>query len=372
MSRIDKLIAELCPDGVEWKPLGEVLAYEQPTKYLVQSTKYDNDFSTPVLTAGQSFILGYTNEIDGIYKASKANPTIIFDDFTTSFHWVDFSFKVKSSAMKMLRPKNNADMFFKFIYYAMKCINYSPQNHARHWISKYSKFPIPIPPLAIQQEIVKILDTFTTLEAELEAELEARKKQYAYYRDELLTFGEDVEWKPLGEVCHFVRGPFGGSLKKECFVTNGYAVYEQQHAIYGDFTFRYFVTEKKYSEMKRFSIKPSDLIMSCSGTMGKTSIIPRNAKPGIINQALLKLTVNDSIINKFLKYYFESTMLLNHLNSHTQGGAIKNVASVAILKTIPIPIPPLAEQERIVAILDKFDALVNDISVGLPAEINAR
>lgn len=189
MNKIEKLIAELCPDGVEFKELGELLDYEQPTKYLVKSTEYDDDFVMPVLTAGQSFILGYTNESDGIYKARTEYPVIIFDDFTTSFHWVDFDFKVKSSAMKMLRPKEYAESIFKFIYYAMKCIEYSPQDHARHWISKYSKFPIPILPLPIQQEIVKILDTFTTLEAELEA----RKKQYEYYRDELLTF------KPLGK-----------------------------------------------------------------------------------------------------------------------------------------------------------------------------
>lgn len=94
--------------GVEknkYVELGELLSYEQPGKYIVKSTEYNNLYQTPVLTAGQSFILGYTNEIDGIYKANVHNPTIIFDDFTTSFHWVNFDFKVKSSAMKMLRLK---------------------------------------------------------------------------------------------------------------------------------------------------------------------------------------------------------------------------------------------------------------------------
>ena len=123
-SKIEKLIAEFCPNGVEFRKLGKLLDYEQPTKYIVKSTEYDNNFGTPVLTAGQSFILGYTDESDGIYKASEENPTIIFDDFTTSFHWVDFDFKVKSSAMKMLRPKNKSDVIFKFVYYLMKCINY--------------------------------------------------------------------------------------------------------------------------------------------------------------------------------------------------------------------------------------------------------
>ena len=188
MNKIEKLIEELCPQGVEFRALGEVLDYEQPTKYIVSSTKYSDDFTMPVLTAGQSFILGYTSESEGIYNADKYNPVIIFDDFTTTFHWVDFNFKVKSSAMKMIRPQQNTDIDFRFIYFAMRCIGYQPQDHARHWISKYSKIQIPIPPLTIQKEIVKILDNFTQLEAELEAELEARKKQYEYYRNQLLSF----------------------------------------------------------------------------------------------------------------------------------------------------------------------------------------
>ena len=99
-----------------------------------------------------------------------------------------------------------------------------------------------------------------------------------------------VNIKKLGDVCDFVRGPFGGSLKKSCFVESGYAVYEQ-HAIYDQFTdVRYFIDEAKFNEMKRFELKPNDLIMSCSGTMGKVAIVPQNIEKGIINQALLKLT----------------------------------------------------------------------------------
>ena len=122
----------MCPNGVEYKTLGECLHYEQPTQYIVKSTKYNDAFKTPVLTAGQSLILGYTNEIDGIYHANQNNPVIIFDDFTTGFHWVDFNFKVKSSAMKMLRPKINVN--FRYVYYAMRCIHFCPSTHARHWI----------------------------------------------------------------------------------------------------------------------------------------------------------------------------------------------------------------------------------------------
>ena len=235
--------------------------------------------------------------------------------------------------------------------------------------SSIAKFLIPIPPLPIQQEIVRILDTFTGLDAELQAELEARKKQYEHYRNQLLKFeGKEVEWKTLGEVCQFVRGPFGGAIKKDCFIASGYAVYEQQHAIYGNTDIRYFISDEKYKELRRFEVMPGDLIMSCSGTMGKIAIIPENAPIGVINQALLKFTVRKLVRNRYFKYYFE-TKISQQMNNEAKGGAIKNVASVGVLKKINIPIPPLPEQDRIVSILDRFEALVN---VELPAEIAAR
>ena len=187
MTHIEQMIKDLCPHGVELKTLGEVLDYEQPTPYIVKDTSYDDSFPTPVLTAGQSFILGYTDEQIGIYNASKENPTIIFDDFTTSFHWVDFDFKVKSSAMKMLRPKKDANINFRFVYYAMQCIKFQATEHTRYWISKYSQFEIPLPPLEIQKKIVECLDKFSALAAELQAELHLRRKQYEYYRTHLLT-----------------------------------------------------------------------------------------------------------------------------------------------------------------------------------------
>ncbi len=176
---------------VKYVPLEAVLEYEQPGKFIVKSTDYDDANAIPVLTAGQSFILGYTAETDNVYSASKDNPCIIFDDFTTSFHWVDFDFKIKSSAMKILRPSSN-EVSFKYVYYAMSCIKYKPSEHARQWISKYSKFTVPLPSLKEQERIVAILDNFYTLindqEKGLPAEIRLVQKQYEYYREKLLTF----------------------------------------------------------------------------------------------------------------------------------------------------------------------------------------
>ena len=165
---------------------------------------------------------------------------------------------------------------------------------------------------------------------------------------------EKWEFKTLGILCDFVRGPFGGSLKKSCFKTSGYAVYEQQHAIYDQFEdIRYFIDESKYREMKRFELFPGDLIMSCSGTMGKVAIVPDGIPKGIINQALLKLSPRKDIFADFLKYWMNSPNFQNELIKLSQGVAIKNVASVKVLKEIQIYLPLIPEQKRIVAILDE-------------------
>lgn len=187
MSNINDLIQQYCPNGCKYKPIGECLDYEQPTKYLVESTAYDDSYNTPVLTAGQTFILGYTNETDGVYHADAKNPVIIFDDFTTASKWVDFDFKAKSSAMKMLKSVNSDLYDIRYVYHCMQNLKYVPSDHARQWISKYGLLEIPIPPLPVQEEIVRILDKFTELEQELEQELELRKKQYEYYRDKMLS-----------------------------------------------------------------------------------------------------------------------------------------------------------------------------------------
>ncbi|MDT6406707.1 restriction endonuclease subunit S [Enterococcus faecium] len=136
----------------EERELGTLLKYEQPTKYIVKSTDYNEGFEIPVLTAGKSFILGYTNEVDGIKNASKDSPIIIFDDFTTSSHYVDFPFKVKSSAMKLLDLTTDS-LDFYFIFNILKNIKYVPQSHERHWIAKFSEFKVLVPSYDEQQKI---------------------------------------------------------------------------------------------------------------------------------------------------------------------------------------------------------------------------
>lgn len=174
-------------------------------------------------------------------------------------------------------------------------------------------------------------------------------------------FIKSEEWgnTKLGEICKFVRGPFGGSLKKEIFVKDGYAVYEQTHAIYEKFdSFRYYITEEKFNELKRFSVDSSDIIMSCSGTMGKFAIIPKHSKKGVINQALLKLTVKKEFNVNFIKTTLELPENQEKLLSQSAGGAIKNVVSVNQIKDIFVFVPNLLEQKKIADCLSSVDSLI--------------
>jgi len=165
--------------------LGEVLKYEQPTKYIVKSAHYDDKNAVPVLTAGKSFILGYTNEKHGIFPREKL-PIIIFDDFTTAIKFVDFPFKVKSSAMKILHAdRQRADV--RFLFYAMQQIVFPVRRHKRHWISEYSKIKIQLPPFAEQKRIVKKLDAAFTLLEQLVNLFARQKTSFANLRASVLN-----------------------------------------------------------------------------------------------------------------------------------------------------------------------------------------
>ena len=381
---IDRLVAELCPDGVEYRPLGELLGYEQPTKYLVSSKDYDDSYPTPVLTAGKTFILGYTNETEGIYPASKEEPVIIFDDFTTAFKWVEFPFKAKSSAMKMLTLKSGNNSLFKYVYYAMQCIVYNSSDHARQWISKYSNIEVPGPRLEIQEAIVEILDKFTNLEAELEAELEARTLQYEYYRGSLFGTLKDpatglpaiaglvktlcpdgVEYRSLKDV---VAKNYGGGTpsKSKAEYWEGNIPWASVGDLSDDVLevtdTRSKITEEGVKGSSTNIVPAGAVIVAIKINPGRMKIAGMNLA---INQDIRGLVLNDSMNARFLTYYFRTLMFAGH------GTIVKSITNKHLMET-KIPVPPMEIQQRIVDILDRFDALTSSLSEGLPAELAAR
>ena len=214
-------------------------------------------------------------------------------------------------------------------------------------VSEIAKIQIPLPPLSVQQEIVRILDKFTELEAELEAELDCRKRQYEYYRNKLLSYeGNEVEWKTLGEVCINI---FSGKNKDR----NDNASYP----IYGS-TGIIGKTNKKAFSSKQI------LVARVGANAGYVHIA--EGEYDVSDNALI-IQHNENINLKFLYY-----ILVNiKLNQYAKGGG-QPLITARELKSIIIPLPPLEEQQRIATILDKFDTLVNSISEGLPKEIALR
>ena len=349
---------------VEWKKLDTCLDFEQPTAYLVKSTEYDDSFDTPVLTAGQSLLLGYTDETDGIYEASKDNPCIIFDDFTTSFHWIDYNFKVKSSAMKMLRPKDNVN--FRYIYYTMKCINFVPGGHQRHWISKYSQFEVPIPSISEQKRIVDILDTFTSSIDNLKHQIAQRRKQYEYYRDQLLDLEgkEGVEMKTLGEIGEFIRG---NGIQKNDFVEEGYGCihYGQIHARYG------FSAEETISKIEESLYKKCKKAQKGDVVLATTSEDAEGVAKPFVWLGDEKVAVSgDAFIfhhnqnGKFMGHQFLTHKFMQFKVKNATGAKVVRISGDNMVKYV-VALPSIEKQNEIVDFLDTFEASIQNLEAQL-------
>ena len=349
---------------VEWKKLDTLLDFEQPTSYLVKSTEYDDSYDIPVLTAGQSLLLGYTNETDGIYKASKDNPTIIFDDFTTSFHWIDFDFKVKSSAMKMLRPKK--DVNFRYVYYSMCGINFVPGGHQRHWISKYSQFEIPMPSLSEQKRIVGILDTFTASIENLKQQITQRRKQYEHYRDQLLDLEgkEGVEMKTIGNIAKYRRGSFPQPYGNIEWYDGEGAMPFVQVADVEENGMRLKRNTKQF--ISRLAMPKSvfaplgTILVTLQGSIGKVAITQYDSYVdrtlGIFES--FKIDIN----KKFFAHQLEKIFSVK--KEKARGGTIKTITKEEFTNFI-IPLPSFKEQQRIVCILDTFEASIANLEAQL-------
>ncbi|HAW2469704.1 TPA: restriction endonuclease subunit S [Escherichia coli] len=379
MSYLEKLL-----DGVEveWLPLGEITKYEQPTKYLVKAKDYHDTYTIPVLTAGKTFILGYTNETHGIYQASKA-PVIIFDDFTTANKWVDFDFKAKSSAMKMVTSCDDNKTLLKYVYYWLNTLpsEFAEGDHKRQWISNYSQKKIPIPcpdnpekSLAIQSEIVRILDKFTALTAELTAELNMRKKQYNYYRDQLLSFKEgEVEWKTLGEIGKWYGGGTPSKNKIE-FWENGSIPWispKDMGRTLVDSSEDYITEEAVLQSSTKLIPANSIAIVVRSSILDKVLPSALIKVPATLNQDMKAVIPHENTLVKYIYHMIGSRGSDILRAAKKTGGSVASIDSKKLF-SFKIPVPNINEQQRIVEILDKFDTLTNSITEGLPREIELR
>ena len=375
MSRLDELIKELCPDGVEYKELGEYLDYIQPTKYIVESTDYKNEYSIPVLTAGQTFILGYTDEKKGIYEASMENPVIIFDDFTGSMHWIDFKFKIKSSAMKIIIPKANKTLNFKYFYYLLKNIKYFSETHTRLWISVFSKFLVPVPPLEVQDEIVRILDDYTKsveeLKEKLNKELIARKKQYSWYRDYLLKFKNKVEIVKLGSISELKSGGTPKTENLEYWENGNIPWMSSGEVNKGNI----YETEKKITKegYNNSSAKmlPKDTVVIALAGQGKTrGTVAITRIELCTNQSICGIIPNEKLNSDFLYHYLKTQY--ENLRQLSSGDGTRGGLNLKMLNNYLVPLPPLEVQKRIVEVLDNFEKTCKELNIELSSEIEVK
>jgi type I restriction enzyme S subunit len=329
--------------------IDDVLKYEQPTKYIVETENYSNDFKTPVLTAGKSFILGYTDEENGIYKDV---PVIIFDDFTTAFHYVDFPFKVKSSAMKILNVvKEKADL--KYLFYRMQTISIDKDLHKRYWISKYSQIQIPLPPLTTQQKIAKILDTAD--------QLRQYNKQLIEKYDALTQslfldmFGDPIknekgwEKKKLGDLGVFKNGlNYSKSSNGKMVKILGVGDFKDYWKIsnYDNLS----TIEIETFPSKDFLLKNGDLIFVRSNgnkdLVGRCLIAYPNEEKVTYSGFCIRFRKNISSLSEmYLVQLMRNKLFKKYIFKNGRGANIQNI-NQELLSNIEIQLPPIDVQNQ--------------------------
>ena len=368
MSKLEQLIKDLCPDGVEYTSLGEILINNNASDS-VSKNDYKEVGKIPIIDQSQAYIAAYTDNESAI---PPAFPCIIFGDHTRVVKYADKKFAQGDSGTKVFIPVSD-DINAKYIYYAFCNLNIPSRGYNRHW-TIVKDITIPLPPLPVQEEIVHILDNFTELTAELTTELTteltARKKQYQYYRDSLLTFGNEVKWKELGNF---------GEIRM-CK-----RILKEQTLDIGDIPFykigtfgkepNAYIPYKLFDEYRSKYNYPKigEVLISASGTIGR-SVIFDGQDAYFQDSNIVWIETNETqVLNKYL---FHSYKIARWIIS--EGGTIQRLYNNNLKKTkIPIRYPndtdkSLLEQQRIVDILDRFDTLCNDIEIRLPAEIKAR
>ena len=325
--------------------LGELLSYEQPTPYIVESTDYNDKYKTPVLTAGKSFILGYTNETNGVYTAL---PVIIFDDFTTASQYVNFEFKVKSSAMKILTP-NTELVLPKFIYYRMQIIQFDHSTHKRYWIQQYSKIKVSIPPIPVQEQIVaKIEELFSELDNGVET-LQKTKPQLAVYRQAVLkdAFSGCDKQVSVSSVCtHVTDGDHMPPPKAASGIP--FIMISNIDGNRIDFSDTAFVGRDYYENIdSKRRPQVGDVLYSVTGSFGIPVLVDFE-KEFCFQRHIALLRPNDSILSRYLYYAMQAPDVYAQASKGATGTAQKTVG-LTVLRKILIPYTKnKTEQDRIV------------------------
>ena len=393
MNKLEQLINEFCPEGVEYKALGELgefysgLNGKSKDDFNNGNAKfitYMNVFSNPSLKIDiDDKVKIEKNENqntiqygDVIFTGSSETPeecgmsSVLTSTIDEKLYLNSFCFGFRFYDEKLMLPE-----FSKYVFRSSeirKQIKRTASGVTRFNISKkkMEKVTIPLPPILVHEEIVRIVDKFTELAAELATELAARKQQYEYYKSSLLTFGNEIEWKSLGDVC-IVQAGGTPSKNERLYWENGNikwlssTVCKNQKNV--DEITNYITEQGLLKSSARMMKANTTLVALVGATIGKVAFLPFKAA---INQNIAGIyPINDNDLDPSYIYY-ACTMLYPKFLEFSSGKLA--MANLSFVRNLKIPVPPLEEQQCIVDTLDHFEKLCNDISEGLPAEIEAR
>ncbi|WP_232711625.1 restriction endonuclease subunit S [Microbacterium lacus] len=382
MSRIDELVAELAPRGVRHVALSEVAVYS--------SSRVDaKDLDETSFVGVDNLVAGKGGRIDASYLPNTARLTayelgdILLGNIRPYLKkvWRATGSGGCSGDVLSVRIKagSKQDLDSEFLYYLLSSDGFFAYNmqHAkgakmpRGSKTAIMSFRIPVPPLEVQREIVRTLDQFTQLEAELEAELEARRRQYLYYAGLLLTNNDEVSRVRFGDVATIVRGASPRPIQN--FITEAAAGVPWIKI--GDVPARgKYITQTAQrvtaeGAKKSRRVRPGDFVLSNSMSFGRPYI---SKIDGYIHDGWLAISgFEDAFVSDYLYYLLRSSPVQDEFARRAGSGTVKNL-NAEIVRSVEIPLPPKETQRRVVELLDKFDALVNDLSIGLPAELDAR
>ena len=384
MSKLHDLITKLCPDGVPYRKLGEIekdgIIKLGRGKVISKKDIANNPGSYPIYSAS-AINNGKFGEY-GDYMFDDIRLTWSIDGGGRFFYRDDEKYSV-TNVCGWLKVLDENAFNPKFLFYVLTSqwsklvFNYTIKAHPSVIRNTYD---IPMVPLPVQSEVVRILDAFT----ELEAELAGRKEQYAYCRNRLLSQknleamdGKPVEMMKLGDVILNLRtglNPRKNFKLNTPDATNSYITVRELDGM----GFKIDQKTNKVNDaaleliLKRAAIKQGDILFSGTGTIGNTALVKAAPTNWGIKEGIYAITPNAEMISqKFLIYLFHTTTCVKWFGRKAMGGAVRSV-SMADLKTLSIPVPSLATQERVVDILDRFDALTTSLTDGIPAEIAMR